>query len=103
MDTLSHTHIHTHAHHHTHTHSNRRVLAELSKIQRFNAILTSQTPTTISSSGDKTVQYQEESDTHSLVRPDQLDLPPLVRTALQRTGEVVNDIDAILGQNSLSH
>ena len=69
----------------------REVLAELSKIERFNAIITNQPPWSSS--------MQHISGCGLLIGGcGQLEAPSFVQDALHRTETIVQDIDTILGK-----
>ena len=73
----------------------RQVLAELSKIERFDAILSGR-PAPPSSSSSSSSCVAAESKRGCGLEGCGQDMPQFVRDALQRTTDVVQGIDTIL-------
>jgi hypothetical protein len=71
-------------------HTQREVLAELSKIGRFTAIMTHQLPPSNQQEIGGCGQINEECG--------QPEFPPFVKDALRQTKNIVQDIDTILGK-----
>ena len=71
------------------------MLAELSKIERFTAIMTSQVP---DDGHMEKLCGLVGGRGQSIEGHGKSEVPPFVKDALRQTGKVVQDIDTILGK-----